>query len=390
MEKNKKLPKGIHFNIVIFILCRLLLNTAKRFLYPFAPLFSRKLQVPLSSISALIALNQSTSIIGLFIAPLGDKIGYKIIMLTGMLLLITGMLGAGIFPTYGVFLIALFLSGMAKSIFDPALQAYAGQKVPFNKRGYVIGLLELSWAGSLLIGVPSMGFIIENIGWKTPFFMIATASFITFILIMIYIPNHQKSIEKNKPLEIKQNFLKNKKVLGMLGFIFLISLANDNLFITYGVWFEQDFHLSITSLGIGVGIIGLAELLGEFFTVTISDKIGLKNSVIIGTILTILAYSLLPMIGKTKISALFGLFLIFIFLEYTVVCSMSLSTEVVPRSRSTMMGLFFAAAGGGRVIGALLGGFLWEPIGITGICIISSLISTLGLLVFWLSGSEAK
>jgi hypothetical protein len=51
-------------------------------------------------------------------------------------------------------------------------------------------------------------------------------------------------------------------------------------------------------------------------------------------------------------SSLFVLFLIF---EFTVVSSLSLSTELLPTSRATMMSGFFAAAGLGRVIGSLIG-----------------------------------
>lgn len=36
---------------------------------------------------------------------------------------------------YDVVLAALLLAGLGKSIFDPAIQAYVGQRVPFQRHG---------------------------------------------------------------------------------------------------------------------------------------------------------------------------------------------------------------------------------------------------------------
>ena len=56
--------------------CRLLLNTTRRFAYPFAPALSRGLGVPLTAVTSLIAANQITGILALLFGPLGDRWGY--------------------------------------------------------------------------------------------------------------------------------------------------------------------------------------------------------------------------------------------------------------------------------------------------------------------------
>ena len=55
--------------LVATTLCRLVLNTARRFAYPFAPALSRGLGVPLTAITSLIAVNQATSILGFVFGP---------------------------------------------------------------------------------------------------------------------------------------------------------------------------------------------------------------------------------------------------------------------------------------------------------------------------------
>ncbi|MEJ2167701.1 MAG: MFS transporter, partial [Desulfobacterales bacterium] len=140
--------------IGVVVFCRLILNTARRFAYPFAPVLSRELGVSLTAITSLIAVNWSTSLLGIVFGPVADRFGYRKMMIIGLVLLAAGMLAGGFFPLYGVMIIALFLAGMGKIIFDPAVQAYIGERVPYNRRGMAIGFIEISWAGSTLIGIP--------------------------------------------------------------------------------------------------------------------------------------------------------------------------------------------------------------------------------------------
>ena len=163
-DKTSASVTQLTLTIVVTTLCRLVLNAARRFVYPFAPVLSRGLGVPLTAITSLIAVNQATSVLGLFFGPVADRLGYRLMMLTGMALLVAGMFAGGIFPFYGVILIALFLAGLGKSIFDPALQAYVGERVPFHRRGLVIGFLEFSWAGSTLLGIPAIALLIDRLG----------------------------------------------------------------------------------------------------------------------------------------------------------------------------------------------------------------------------------
>ena len=91
-------------------LFRLVLNTARRFAYPFAPALSRGLGVPLTAITSIIAINQSTAVLGMFFGPLADRLGYRLMMLAGLGMLMVGMFAGGFLPFYGVVLAALFLA----------------------------------------------------------------------------------------------------------------------------------------------------------------------------------------------------------------------------------------------------------------------------------------
>jgi len=150
----------------------------------------------------------------------------------------------------------------------------------------------------------------------------------------------------------------------------------------YGAWLEESFSLSIVVLGMGTSIIGAAELLGESLTASFGDRLGLKRSIIIGIILSALCYVIVPFSSQTLPRAFMSLFVLFLIFEFTIVSSLSLSTELLPTSRATMMSGFFAAAGIGRVIGSLIGGHIWLAGGILATGLVSGVICGVALILF--------
>ena len=369
----------------IATLCRLLLNTARRFAYPFAPVLSRGLGVSIPAVTSIIAANQATGMVGLILGPMADRIGYRRLMVAGLGMLSVGMLAAAVLPLFSVVLIGLVLAGLGKIAFDPAIQAYVSERVAFERRGLAIGAMEFSWAGSTLVGIPLMAVLIDGAGWRAPFFALGILGIVGMMAVLLFIPadsrpskvsmGHQKSFA-----EAFRVLWGNRGARGVLGFIFLVSIGNDNLFVSYGAWLEDSFRVNILLLGGITGAIGFAELVGEVLVVLISDRIGLKRAVMVGVVICIVSYGLLPLAGRTLPVAIGGLFLVFLAFEFTVVSGISLSTELLPAYRATMMAAFFAMAGIGRILGALAGGLIWTNAGIPGIGLTSASISVLALV----------
>jgi DHA1 family inner membrane transport protein len=376
-------------------LARLVVNTSRRFAYPFASALSRGLGVPLAAITSLIAVNQATGVLSPVFGPLGDRWGYRVMMLAGLGMLTGGMLAGGLLPTYGVVLPALFLAGLGKSVFDPALQAYVGQRVPYQRRGLVIGTIEFAWAGSALVGLPLVGLLIEQIGWRAPFFVLGGLALLSMVALRALIPDdsHQQR-DTESPANFREAWRRlsgGRAALGALGFGLLVSAANDNLFVVYGLWLESAFGLSIAMLGAATTVIGVAELLGEGLTASIADRLGLKRALVAGLILSALSYILLPLMGHTLSSALMGLFVTFLTFEFTIVTAFSLFTEILPAARATMMSSSVAAISIGRMMGALVGGPVWLAGGMLATGIVSAAVSGLALvlLVWGLRGWRA-
>ena len=370
--------------IGVVIICRLVLNTARRFAYPFAPALSRGLGVSLTAITSLIAVNWATSLLGVVFGPIGDRIGYRRLMIISMLLLGTGMLAGGFFPVYGVMLVALFMAGLGKSIFDPAVQAYISARVPYQRRATAIGLMEISWAGSTLLGIPLIALLIDRAGWSSPFFVMGMIGILGAFAVALVFPANRRGLSESTPLQsyskILQILVQDKSALGVMAYVFFLSAAIDNLFVVYGAWLEKAFDVGIVVLGLGTSVIGVAELLGEIMVASISDRFGLKRVVTAGITLCIMTYVLLPVVSQSFYLALAALFVHFLFFEFTIISSLALCTELRPEMRATMIAGFTAAAGLGRIAGALAGGPVWLSGGIGTTCMISAGLTVLALI----------
>ena len=381
-------------NIGVAAICKLILNTSRRFVYPFAPVISRGLGVPLTAITSLIALNWAAGVMAIFTGPAADRLGYRFMMISGMVLLAVGLLVSGWLPLYPVVVVALFLAALGKAVFDPAVQAYISEKVPYRRRGLAIGILEYSWAGSALLGIPALALIIDSYGWRSPFFVMGVLAVVGIAVLVVLIPPGKSDpAGSGSGRDLKASWegvLRDRTARGALTFIFLVSAANDTLFVVYGAWLEGAFGLSIVALGLGTSTIGLAELLGETLTATLADRIGLKRSVMTGLTICIIFYVLMPVVSTTIPMAFASLFLIFVTFEFVVVTSVSMATELIPQTRATMMATYMGAAGLGRVAGALLGGPVWLLGGISATGLVAAFISTLALVCLWWGLRDVK
>jgi predicted MFS family arabinose efflux permease len=174
-------------------------------------------------------------------------------MLVGLGLLAVGMLAAAALPLYATVLLALALTGLGRSCFDPALLAYVGTRVPWGRRGLAIGLIEFAWAGSSLIGIPLVGYLIGRHGWRSPFLLLGVLALAALVLLALLLPRLPRPAHPAGPrmMQVREAWrilLRRRAALGVLSYSVCFSMANDTLFVVYGAWLERDFHLPLTGL----------------------------------------------------------------------------------------------------------------------------------------------
>ena len=277
-------------------------------------------------------------------------------MLVGLFLFILGAAIVVFWPTYPGFVLALILSGLGKYAFDPAMQAFIGDRVPYERRGFVLTLTELAWSGSFVIGIPLVAWLIARNGWLAPFPLFIILGLIFVFLFIRLLPDDEtvQAAQRNSfSTNIKTVF---KSPLALLGLTFTLfaSAANESVNLVFGVWMEASFGLQLTALAFAAAVIGIAEIGGEGLVAAIVDRFGKRKSVLMGLALNTIAAILMPFLGSTLAGALVGLFLFYITFEFAYVASIPLMTEILPATRATMMALNIASSSLGRAAASLI------------------------------------
>ena len=354
------LKSSLNIKLSVFTLARLVVNTSNRMIYPFLAIFATGLGVEIGTVSLALAVSMATGALGPFLAPIADRRGRKAGMLIGMSIFMVGMLSASLFPCVPTFFLAILLGSLGNNVLLPPIQAYLGDHTPYEKRGFYLAIIELSWALSFIVLVPLAGLILEKTLWNGPFIALSLLGAVATLLIVIFVPKDTPS--QLEPLTILKEI---KKVLAyppaliamLMGITFLV--GNELVNVVFGVWMQDSFGLQIAALGAASIVLGVSELSGEGIAAILADRIGKERAIALGMIANAVFVVTLPWLGKTEVGAFIWLFLFFMSFEVAVISTLPLMTEVIPNARATMMALFIAALSLGRAIGDILGPALY-------------------------------
>jgi predicted MFS family arabinose efflux permease len=356
---DEKKPNAL-VQLSVLTVSRLFVNTGLRMVYPFLPAFARGLGVSLPVLASFVSVRGFASLVSPLFGPLSERFGRRKILALAMVLFSGGCLIVFIWPELWAFVLTLAAVSVAKVIYDPAMQAYIGDTVPYEKRGRSLAITELSWAGAFFLGVPLVSFAIQEQSWQAPFFWLAILGIFAGVALFRLLPKVDGRFGTVTNLRESWHVIRQKPVIWAAAiYILLVMAANELILIVYGDWMETSFGLSITSLGLATAVIGGAEVTGEVMTAIAVDRIGKRPFVITTGIVTAVMYFLLPNVSVVLVAALISLFVLFFFFEMTVVGGIPIMTELVPWARSIVLSVILAAGGLGRAIGALVGPILW-------------------------------
>ena len=368
MSTNKDERRPLRSWLPVILFARTTLNCSHRIVYPFLPSIARGLDISLAAAGGLVTLRMVAGLAAPFLGPLADRRSRRSVMELALLVFsMAGLLLAGI-GTLPAAIVAFVLLGLAKILYDPATHAYVGDTVPYAERARVIGLVELAWSGSWLIGVPLAGFLIANIGWRAPWALLGGLGLLSLALTRIGLPSTRRSLDRLKPgqaiamlLATWRDLLRRRQVVVLLLTSLLMTAAVEAPFIVYGAWLEADFGLSLSTLGLASIVVGLAEVGGEFGTTVLTDRLGKRRSVVLGLVGLTVSLLLLPVLARLGlVAALGGIVLLTLFFEFAIVSLLPLATELVPEARASFLSLNMTAFSLGRTFGALLGSWLWQ------------------------------
>ena len=342
-------------HIVLFTISRTVINTSYRMVYPFLPVFARALNVEPASLAMAFSIRSFLGVFGPFLATVADTRDRKTGILLGLGLFTTGSAVVGLWPSFWSFILGTSLVLLGNGVFIPSLNAFLGDQVPYEKRGRVLAVTELSWALAFIGGIPLVRVLLERFTWLTPFFVFTGLGALFLLLFAWLLPaNRIPSSESNTIWKNLARVLQTWPAVAGLLMGILVTGANETINLIFGVWIENQFGLNFTALTIASVVIGVSELGGEIASTLWLDAVGKRRMISIFLVLNSLAALVLPLAGGSLTWAVVGLGFFYITFEIVLISTLTLMSEVLPQARATILAMTVAGFSLGRMLGDLI------------------------------------
>jgi len=368
--------------LAVAMLARLAHDTSVRVVYPFVPEIAAGLRVLDAEVSTILSLRNGVGILSPLFGAMSDRIGHRRSMSIGLVLLAIGLGVVGTADGLWVATIGFVVAGIGTAIYIPSLQAYVSERVPYARRGRVLGAIELTWALAGMIGVPLLGGLIEPLGWRAPFVALAAATLACAALTLI-LPEPPSSLRSHRePLKLA-SIVRSHSAVALLIVWMLVFFAFENIQVGYASWFEKQFGLTAAERGVTQTLFGVFEIAASGSSSLFLDRIGKKRGVTGGLVVALLGYTLLATIGPTGVwLGLASMGVAFLGFEFGVVSAIPIISEQAPEARGTMLALGVMTSGVGRMVGAVSGGALIAGPGFTIAALVSGLVAVATVALF--------
>ncbi len=389
--RNEQTP--LRRALIISVLGRLAHDIAARVIYPYVPEVATGLKISEAQLGTLMSLRYGVSLSGPLLGAWADRVGHRRAMTIALLLVAVGMGLIGfseglIGPGLG-----FVVSGLGSTIYIPALIAYLSDRTPYQRRGRVLGTIELTWAISGMIGVPLMGALLAARGWRAPFIGLAAAALMCsgLTLFLKETPHAQARTANGQFIAGFRAIVRNRSALAFVAAWFLVFFAFENIQISYGSWLETQYGLSTTARGSISTLFGVFELMASGGSSLLLDRIGKKRGVVGGLVVATLGYGVLFALGSTALAwALIAICIAFLGFEFSVVSGLSVMSEQVPSARGTMLALAVSTGAIGRMVAAPVGSALTAGGAFSTVALISLAAGVLNAGIFALGVKERQ
>ncbi|HGH7183082.1 MFS transporter [Bacillus cereus] len=351
---------------------------------PLLPVITETISIPDGSGGLLITIYALCyGITAPVFGTMSDRVGRKCMIIIGFAIFSISTFCTGLAKNFEMLLLFRGLTGLSGAMIMPSIFALVGDKVAYESRGKAMGTIMGAMVGSTVIGVPIGAFLSEVGKWQWTFYSIGLLTLFITLLVNHILRNEKQrndvhvSIAKTLGAPFKL-VLVNVSVLFALLATFLWTIGLHGMFSYIGVYYGNNFGLSVGEIGIVIFLAGVGSIAGNILGGKFADKIGKKNVIFIASIATSISVILFSISIKNLVIAIALHIIWSLFIGFGQASLTALISELKPDVRGTVMALNSSAMYIGMTIASgvasltVSNGFPFSSLGI--MCAIASLL----------------
>ena len=370
-------------NLTAFATARMTSNACYRFVGPFIATIARGLDVKLADIGVAIAVSELFGLASPVIGHVVDRLGARRAVAVGLGAGIVGTCLAAASQGVAMLAVALVLLGQGNTTFYLGIGTWIAQHVPYERRGRVIGLIEVSWAFGLLIGVSTMGLVTAATNWRVGYLSGAAAMIVMAIVVVGRIEAQTDEHRTAAAARVAGPLISRGWLVLLSGFA--LTAASHSLVVTFGSWLEDEFGLTPAGLSAVTFVLGAGELTATLFVARFTDAWGKRRSVAVGACLMIPASAGLVMLHHHLILGVCLLAVVVLGFEFSVVSAIALGATLVPGSPARGLGLLVGVDTVGRAMMSVPATRLYTSHGIGWPAAMTAILSTIAVATIVMS-----
>lgn len=389
---DQSYDRAVRDNLVPLTATRIVANTAYRFAPPFIAIIAGAEQgfdVSIARVGLVISISELAGFLAPLLGTFVDRVARRTAMAVGLAGSLVGILLMAIAPNLVVLCVGLTMLNLLKSCFDLGMAAWIADRVPYDRRGRVVGLTETSWALSLLVGVSLLGLVTAVSTWRVACVIgaVAIAACATWLDSSLRrsgdtvsggtaatgVATSGDASPAGTPTSgarAARAWLVPLSMFGLMG-------ASQCLFVTFGAWLADDFNFGASRIAAVGFALGAGELLSSVSSARYTDRIGKERSVALGALLMIPAAIVLAGFDSLLAVGLIGLAVFIVGFEYAVVSMLPIATSLFPGAPGKGFGLVIGAGTFGRGVLTFVATSLYESAGIAGAALAGAVCAAL-------------
>jgi DHA1 family inner membrane transport protein len=373
-------PEDIREHTFALTAARAVGNTAYRVSAPYLRAIGKGLHASLATMGVALSIGDLAGVFAPTIGRASDRVARRRSMVIGLVGVAVACTIAAASPRAWMFAVGFLGIAVAKVLFDGSLTAWVADRTDYRLRSQVHGLVETSWAVSLLVGIPVCGVVITLTNWRVAFALLAVVN-ATFAVVV------HRRIDGESPRTVGAAEQASVRSLlraswpAYVGCGFLMTSASC-IFITYGAWLQDNFGLSTATVGVVSILFGFGELASSSTTVRVTDKLGKARAVTMGMVVFVPAGFGLALIGHRLVPGIALVALMIIGFEFAIVSAYPLIGELHPEARASSVGLAVGFGTVGRGVSAIVSTRLYDAHGIGAPAVLGSACAVVAALLF--------